>query len=123
MKGIKSVIWSNYNHNLEDWEDYLENAYPEVTDEYEKYHIIEEANNRLLEDEIDNLDYSLPTEIIIIGVSTPSEMSFVSTSIPSIPGILMSQKMASNFSFSAFSQAMVPFSAVPALTSTCADLL
>lgn len=67
MKGIKSVIWSNYNHNLEDWEDYLEDAYPEVTDEYEKYHIIEEANNRLLEDEIDNLDYPLPTEIIIIG--------------------------------------------------------
>lgn len=67
MKGIKSIIWSNYNLNLENWEDFLNEAYPEVTDEYEKYNIIADENNRYLEDEIDNLDYPLPTEIIIIG--------------------------------------------------------
>lgn len=63
----KTVIWSNYNLNLEDWEDFLNEAYPEVTDEYEKYRLIVEKKNRYLEDEIDSLDYPLPTEIIIIG--------------------------------------------------------
>ena len=67
VTNIKSVIWSNYNYNLEDWEDFLNEAYPEVTDENEKYIIIADENNRYLEDEIGNLDYSLPTEIIIIG--------------------------------------------------------
>ena len=67
MKGIKSVIWSNYDLHLEDWEDFLNEAYPEVTDEYEKYNIIAEENDGYLEDEIANLDYPLPTEIIIIG--------------------------------------------------------
>ena len=33
MKRIKSVIWSNYNLNLEDWEDFLNEAYPEVSEE------------------------------------------------------------------------------------------
>lgn len=65
---IKTIIWSNYNLNLdEDWEDFLNEVYPEITDEYEKYNIIADENDRYLEDEIDNLDYALPTEIIIIG--------------------------------------------------------
>ena len=51
-------------------------------------------------------------EIITIGVSTPSATSFWRTSVPSMPGILMSQKIASYFSFSAISQAAAPFSAV-----------
>lgn len=67
MKEIKSVIWSNYDLHLEDWEDFLNEVYPEVTDEYEKYNIIADENNRYLEDEIYSLDYPLPTEIIIIG--------------------------------------------------------
>lgn len=64
---IKTVIWSNYSLNLEDWKDFLNEAYPEVTDECEKYNIIADVINRYLEDEIDSLDYPLPTEIIIIG--------------------------------------------------------
>ena len=51
-------------------------------------------------------------EIITIGVSTPRSIIVVSTSMPSIPGILMSQKIVSYFSLSAFSRPSAPFSAV-----------
>ena len=51
-------------------------------------------------------------EIITTAASRPISMNFASTSVPSIPGILMSQKMTSYFSFSTFWSATSPSSAV-----------
>lgn len=65
----KYIIWQNYNIDLrdEDNEDYLKQCYPEVTNEAEKYRIIEELNSFYLEDERARLDILLDDDIIIIA--------------------------------------------------------
>ena len=52
----KHIIWSNRNLDLDDWMDFLEDEYPEITDAYEQYHLIEDMNMESLEDERCNLN-------------------------------------------------------------------
>ena len=35
----KHIIWSNQNINVEDWQDFLDECYPDVTDEFDKYNL------------------------------------------------------------------------------------
>ena len=63
----KHIIWQNYNVNLKDYEDFLEEYYPDITNEEEKHYIIEELNNQYLEDERARLDILLDDDIIIIA--------------------------------------------------------
>lgn len=69
-KGIKDIIWSNMNLNLEDWEDYFkeieEDRGEELTEE-EKYELMIESNNLFLEDERVNLDIQTNNPIIAIA--------------------------------------------------------
>ena len=61
------TIWSNDNIDIKDWEDFLEEEYPEVTDDYEKFRICSEMNDEYLEDEKMNLNKELGNQIVIIG--------------------------------------------------------
>lgn len=65
----KYIIWQNYNIDLEeeDYKNFLEEYYPDVTSEEEKYYIIEELNNQYLEDERANLNILLDDDIIILA--------------------------------------------------------
>ena len=45
------VIWSNWDINEEDWQDFLDECYPDVTDDYEKWELINDMNYEYLEDE------------------------------------------------------------------------
>ena len=49
------LIWSS-DVNVEDYEDFLKEEYPEITDEYEKYTLCSEMNDMYFEDEMANLD-------------------------------------------------------------------
>ena len=62
----KRTIWSS-EINLEDWKDYLEEEYPEVTDESEKYDLIYRLNNEYLYDERANLHENADGRILVIG--------------------------------------------------------
>ena len=63
----KRVIWQNYDVNVEDWRDFLEEAYPDVTDEGEQYDVCCDLNWERLDDERHNLDVRLPGYIVLIG--------------------------------------------------------
>lgn len=66
MNMKRNVIWSNWELNLEDWKDYLEEEYPNA-DEDKQYEIMDELNDMYLDDERINLDIQLPEEIIILA--------------------------------------------------------
>lgn len=61
------IIWSNADLNVKDWEDFLQEEHPEVTDEAEKYRLVEELNDLYLDDERANLNY--PTEGYILVIA------------------------------------------------------
>lgn len=61
------TIWQNTGINIEDWSDFLEEEYPDVTDEYEQYRLVEEMNDEYLEDERANLNVSVGTPILVIA--------------------------------------------------------
>jgi len=67
MKNKERIIWSNENLDIKDWQYFLEEEYPEVENEWEKYSLIEEENGYYLEDERLNLDIRLPNEIVVLG--------------------------------------------------------
>lgn len=62
----KNIIWSS-DIDLKDWEDYLAEEYPNITDENKKYELVYEINDMYLEDERINLDIDLHDDIIIIA--------------------------------------------------------
>ena len=64
---MKHVIWSNFNIDVADWEDFLEEEYPDITDEYEQYRLCCDMNNEYLYYERLNLDIRLDNEIVVIG--------------------------------------------------------
>ena len=66
MNMKKNIIWSNWELNLEDWKDYLEEEYPNA-DEDKQYELMNEFNDMYLDDERINLDIQLADEIIIIA--------------------------------------------------------
>ena len=63
----RHVIWSNRNLDINDWKDFLEEEYPEVTDEYEQYNLIEDMNMEYLEDERCNLNEKVDGRILVIA--------------------------------------------------------
>lgn len=62
----KHVIWSS-EINTDDWQDFLEEEYPDVDDKYEKYRHCADRNLLFLDDERKNLNIELPNSIIAIG--------------------------------------------------------
>lgn len=62
----KNIIWSS-DICLADWEDYLQQEYPDVTDEYKKYELCTDTNYMYLDDERDNLNIATDGEIICIA--------------------------------------------------------
>ena len=63
----RHVIWSNRNLDINDWKDFLEEEYPEVTDEYEQYELISEMNMEYLRDERCNLSEKVDGRILVIA--------------------------------------------------------
>ena len=61
------LIWSNYDLDYErDWKDWMEEDYPDMTDD-EREHLMYELNNYYLDDERANLNIRLGMPIIVIG--------------------------------------------------------
>lgn len=63
----KHIIWSNRNLDLDYWMDFLEDEYPEITDEHEQYHLIEDMNMEYLDDERMNLNKKVDGRILVIA--------------------------------------------------------
>jgi hypothetical protein len=63
----KYIIWQNLDLNIKDYEDFLKEAYPEVTDDNKKYEIICDLNNDYIDDERMNLDIQLSNSIVAIS--------------------------------------------------------
>ena len=61
----KHTIWDS-NINLADWQDFLEEEHPDVTDEHEQYELVKELNDVYLTDEEINLNIPLDGEILVI---------------------------------------------------------
>ena len=65
MADDRHVIWSN-DLDYDDWKDYLESEFPDLTEE-ERMTKMYEINNDYLSDERENLDIQLAEPILIIG--------------------------------------------------------
>lgn len=63
----KHIIWQNYDFNLEDWKDFLDEEYPEVIDENKQYDLISDLNDECLDDERMNLSIEASGDIIAIA--------------------------------------------------------
>lgn len=68
-KNQHHLIWTNYNLDPDDpvWADFLEEEYPDVTDEDEQWRLIYDMNAEYLEDERVNLNIVLGQPIIAIA--------------------------------------------------------
>lgn len=64
---MEHIIWSNFDVNVDDYADFLQEEYPEVTDTNEQYELCCEMNYAYLDDEKVNLDMVLPHSIICIA--------------------------------------------------------
>ena len=62
----KHIIWSS-EIELDNWKDFLEEEYPDVTDESEQYDIVYRLNNEYLYDERANLHTNASGRIILIA--------------------------------------------------------
>lgn len=63
----KYIIWQNYNINLNDYKDFLEEHYLYITDETEQYCLVSELNYDYLDDERLNLSLNASGGIIAIA--------------------------------------------------------
>ena len=63
----KYTIWQDIDIDLNDWKDFLEDEYPEVTDEYEQYSLCCDMNAEYLDDEKSNLCKDLHSPIVVIA--------------------------------------------------------
>lgn len=63
------IVWQNYDINLSDYQEFLQEEYPEVTDTYEQYHLVSTMNDEYLDDERSNFSSidRLNGDIIIIA--------------------------------------------------------
>lgn len=66
MNDNRHIIWSNYDLNYEDWKEYLESEYPDLSDD-ERLSLMYEINGDYLDDERSNLNIQLSRPIIVIG--------------------------------------------------------
>ena len=64
---MEHIIWSNFDVNVADYADFLQEEYPEVTDPNEQYELCCEMNANYLDNERDNLDIELLHPIICIA--------------------------------------------------------
>lgn len=62
----KYTIWSNIDLNLDDWQEFFNDEYPEMSDD-ERYCLMEEMNDEHLADERSNLNITMDMPIIAIG--------------------------------------------------------
>jgi hypothetical protein len=62
----RNIVWSNENLDLEDWREYLEEQYPDLSDS-ELLDIMYESNASYLQDERVNLNIQLSQPILVIG--------------------------------------------------------
>lgn len=62
----KNVIWSNYNLDYEDWKEFFDEEYPDLTED-KRIDLMYELNNEYLNDERMNLDIPVSEEIIVLG--------------------------------------------------------
>lgn len=62
----KRIIWQDFDINVEDYRDFLEEEHPEVSDEAEQWQLCAELNDEYLEDERANLNIAVPSGIIAI---------------------------------------------------------
>ena len=62
----KHIIWSS-EINLKDWQDFLEEVYPDITAESEQYNLAYELNNEYLYDERANLHSNANGRILVIA--------------------------------------------------------
>ncbi len=60
------VIWSNHYIDYEDWREYLESEFPELTDD-QRYYKMLEINDDYLNDERVNLNIQLSEPILLIA--------------------------------------------------------
>ena len=65
--GERHVIWSDIDLDIDNFEDFLEEEHPDVTDEYEKYALCQELNDDYLGDERMNMDRDVGGRIVIIA--------------------------------------------------------
>jgi len=63
------IVWQNYDINLSDYQEFLEEEYPDVTDTTEQYHLVSTMNDEYLDDERSNFSSidRLNGDIIIIA--------------------------------------------------------
>lgn len=61
------TIWDNWNVDMNDWQEYLEEEYSQIDDEYEQQELVYDLLNSYLDDERVNLNIALDDEIIVIG--------------------------------------------------------
>ena len=64
---MKHIIWDNRNLDIDDWVDFLEEEYPEIRDEHEQYHLIEDMNMEYLDDQRMNLNKKVDGRILVIA--------------------------------------------------------
>ena len=64
---MEHIIWSNTEVNVDDYADFLQEEYPEVTDPDKQYELCCEMNDNYLDDERMNLNVVLPHAIICIA--------------------------------------------------------
>ena len=64
---MEHIIWSNFDVNIADYADFLQEEYPEVTDPDKQYELCCDMNYAYLDDEKANLDMELPNPIICIA--------------------------------------------------------
>ena len=60
------LIWSNHHIDYEDWREYMESEFPELTED-ERYDKMLEINDSYLDDERMNLNIQLSEPIILIA--------------------------------------------------------
>lgn len=63
---MEHIIWSN-DINMEDWNDFLAEEYPDITEMDEKFNLVYEMNDMYLDDERLNLSDLVYDEIIVLG--------------------------------------------------------
>ena len=66
MNDSDHLIWSNHDIDYEDWREYLEEEYPELSED-ERYYKMLEINDSYLDDERMNLNIQLSEPILLIA--------------------------------------------------------
>lgn len=67
MKSNERIIWQNIDIDIKDYEEFLQEVYPDITDDYDKLSLCLDLNNDYLDDERINLDIQLSNPIIVIA--------------------------------------------------------